>query len=105
MLEAQQCTFWTVRKWFMETSLFVDNARISSQLDHGVAHLGSRAFVQRDANNTETVLFTIFFVFVPDRHKTGECSMTVYIARSESVHIPDKLHWCHGNVIYLVHNA
>ena len=61
LLEAHQCTFWTL---VMETSLLVDNAWLCLQLDRGAAHLGSRSFVQRDANNTETVLFTIFFTIV-----------------------------------------
>ena len=30
----------------------------------------------RDANNTETVLFTMFFAFVLYGHKTEECNMT-----------------------------
>ena len=54
--------------------------------------------MQRDANNTEIVLFTVFFVFVLHGHKAEECNLTTYSARSESVHILDKLHWCHGNV-------
>ena len=46
VLEAKQCTFWTLVK---ETSLFVDNAWLCLQLDHGAAHLASRSFVQKKA--------------------------------------------------------
>ena len=86
--EAQQCTFWTL---VIETSLFVDNAWLFLQLDHGVAHLSSRSFVQRDANNTETVIFTMFFAFVLYGQKVEQCNMTAYSARGESVNILDKL--------------
>ena len=61
--------------------------------------VGSRKFVQIDANNTETVLFKMSFALVPDGHKVEECNMMAYSGRSESVHILNKLHWCPGNVI------
>ena len=38
--------------------LFADNVSLWSQFDHLAAHISSRSFVQTDANNTETVLFT-----------------------------------------------
>ena len=60
--------------------------------------------MQRDANNTETVLFTIFFAFVLYGHKAGECNMTTYSQRDESVHILDKLHWCVMDTSFFVHN-
>ena len=70
MLDSQQCTFWTL---VVETSLFVDNAWLCLKLDHGAAHLGYRSFVHRDANNTETVLFTTFSLSCC---MGGKCIMT-----------------------------
>ena len=102
VVEAQQCIFWTL---VMETSLFVDNAWLWLQLDHGAAHLGSRSFVQRDANNTETVLFTMFFVFLLYGLKGEERNMTSYSGNGETVHIPDKLHWYLMETSFLVRNA
>ena len=64
VLEAQQCTFWTLRYWFAETSIVVDNAWLCFQLDHLATYLGSWSFMQRDAINTETVLLTMSFAFV-----------------------------------------
>ena len=59
---------------------FVDNVWLWSQLDHGEAHLGSRSFVQRGANNAETVLFTMLFAFVLYGHKAYKCNITWPIA-------------------------
>ena len=69
VLEVKQCTFWTL---VIETALFVDNAWLCLQSDHGAAHPGSRFFFERDAYNNETVLFTKFFALygssvLPDR--------------------------------------
>ena len=36
--------------------------------------------MQRDANNTETVLFLMFFAFVPYLYKAEECGLTCPIA-------------------------
>ena len=73
VLEAQQCTFW---KLVMKISSFMYNAWLCLQLDHAAAHLDSRSFVQRDANNTETVLFTMFFAFLLYGHNAKYCNMT-----------------------------
>ena len=62
----------------IEASLFGDNERICLQLDHGAALFGSKLFVQRHANNTETVLFTMFFAFVLYGHKAEGSNMTAY---------------------------
>ena len=77
VFEAQQCTFWTL---VIETSLSVDNAWLCLQLDHGKTHPSSRSFVQGDANNTETVVFSKVFAIVLYGHKAAECNMTWPIA-------------------------
>ena len=58
--------------------------------------------MQRDANNIETVLFTIFFAFVLYGHKAEDCNMTAYSARSQSVHFLDI---AVTETSFLVHNA
>ena len=56
------------------------NVWLWSQFDDGEAHLGSTSFVQRHANNAETVLFTMSFAFVLYGHKAEEGNMTWPIA-------------------------
>ena len=75
-----------------------------SLFDHGAVHLGSRSFVQRGENSIEPVLFSMSFAFMPYGHKADECNMTSYSARSESVHILDKLH-CVMETSFLVDTA
>ena len=53
---------------------------IMRQFAYLAAHLGSRSFVHRDANKTETVLFTMFFAFLFYGHYAEECNMTWPIA-------------------------
>ena len=50
--------------------------------------------MQRDANNTETVLFNMSLAFLLYGHKAEEWNMTTYGVRGESLDILDKLHWC-----------
>ena len=61
--------------------------------------------MQRHANNTEALLFTMSFAFVLHGHQAEECNMTSYSIRGESLHILDKLHWCVMETSSLVHNA
>ena len=58
----------------METSLIGDIAWAQN----------NTSFVQRDANNIETVLFTMSFAFVLYGHKAEECNMTWPIAHVAS---------------------
>ena len=62
-------------------------------MNHGEVHLGCRSFGQGNANNTETVFFTILFGFVLYLYKAEGLNMTAYRERGESVHILDKLQW------------
>ena len=105
VLEAHQCTFWTLHNWFMETSLFVDNVWLWSQLNHGAAHIVLNYYVQRDANNAEIVIFTMSVDFVLFGHNAKECNMTAYGARNESVHILDKFYWCFMETSFLVYKG
>ena len=66
VLETHQRTFWML---VMETSLLFNDAWHCFQLYQAAAHLGSRSFVQRDANNTETVLFNMCFAFLLYGHE------------------------------------
>ena len=61
--------------------------------------------MQRDANNVETVLFSMLFAFVLYGHRSEKCNMTAHSARGESVHILDKLLWRVMETSFLVHNA
>ena len=61
--------------------------------------------MKRDANNTKTVIFTIFFAFVLYGHKAEECNMTAYVALGESVQIPEKLHECVMETSFLLDTA
>ena len=79
MLEAQQCTFWTLvisHRNFVFLLIMRDFACswISEQ------PILLRGLFCRDANNTETVLFTMFFPFVLYGHHAEECNMTGPIA-------------------------
>ena len=83
----------------------MENAWHCLQLDHLATHLGSRSFVQRDANNSETVLFTMFFAFVLHGHKSYQCNISWPVA-----HEADRwTFWtsCSGfmETPILVHNA
>ena len=55
----------------MGTSSSMDDAWLCLQLDHRAAHLCP--FLQREANNTETVFFTMFFAFVIYRPRSVTC--------------------------------
>ena len=70
----------------METFLFVDNARRTLHFDHGAGQLSSRSFLQREANDTETALFNMFFAFMLYGHKADNSNMNWPIAHGAN--------WC-----------